>query len=41
MRCSRESDSNEIDKSDMQNKKHDEERTSTHRGIVIDLTAEE
>jgi hypothetical protein len=40
MRRSRESDSNEIDESDLQDEKHDEQRTSTHRGIVIVLRAE-
>jgi hypothetical protein len=40
MRFSRESFSNEIDESDPQSEKHDEQRTSTFRGIVIDLRAE-
>jgi hypothetical protein len=34
-------DSNEIDESDVQNSKHDEQRISTSRGIVIDLRPEE
>jgi heat shock protein HspQ len=33
-------DSNEIDESDLQNEKHDEQRISTFRGIVIDLRPE-
>jgi hypothetical protein len=33
-------DPNEIDESDRQYKKHDEQRISTCRGIVIDLRAE-
>jgi hypothetical protein len=37
MRFSRESFSNEINKSDSQIKKHDEQRISTFRGIVIDV----
>jgi hypothetical protein len=37
MRRSRESFSNEIDESDLQNEKHDEQRISACRGIVIDL----
>jgi hypothetical protein len=31
-----ESDSNEIDESDSQSEKHDEQRISTFRGIMID-----
>jgi hypothetical protein len=38
MRVSRESFSNEIDRSDLQDKKQDEQRTSAFRGIVINLT---
>jgi hypothetical protein len=34
-------DSNEIDESDLQFKKHDEQRISTSRGIVIDLRPQE
>jgi hypothetical protein len=34
-------DSNETDESDSQCEKHDEQRISTPRGIVIDLRAEE
>jgi hypothetical protein len=41
MRFSRESFSNEIDENDSQSEKHDEQRISTFRGIVIDLIAEE
>jgi hypothetical protein len=37
MRLSRESFSNEIDESDLQFKKHDEQRTSTFRGKMIDV----
>jgi hypothetical protein len=37
MRTNRESASNEIDESKMQHEKHDEQRTWTRRGIVIDL----
>jgi hypothetical protein len=37
MHFSRESFSNEIDESDSQNEKHDEQRISTSRGIVIDV----
>jgi hypothetical protein len=33
-------ESNQIDESDLQFAKHDEQRTSTLRGIVIDLRAE-
>ena len=40
MSRSRELFSNEIDESDSQDEKHDEQRTSTPRGIVIDLRAE-
>jgi hypothetical protein len=40
MRFSRESFSNEIDESDTQYKKHNEQRISTFRGIVIDLRVE-
>jgi hypothetical protein len=40
MRFSRELFSNEIDESDRQFEKHDEQRISTFRGIVIDLGAE-
>jgi hypothetical protein len=40
MRLSRESFSNEIDESERQIEKHDEQRISTHRGIVIDLRPE-
>jgi hypothetical protein len=40
MRFSRGSFSNEIDESDSQYKKHDEQIISTFRGIVIDLRAE-
>jgi hypothetical protein len=36
----RESFSNEIDESDSQDEKHDEQRLSTFRGTVIDLRAE-
>jgi hypothetical protein len=41
MRCSCESFLNKIDESDLQHEKHDEQRISTLRGIVIDLRAEE
>jgi hypothetical protein len=41
MRLSRESGSNEIDESDMQTEKHDEQRTSTPRGIMIDSRPDE
>jgi hypothetical protein len=41
MHFSRESFSNEIDKSEWQHAKHDEQRISTPRGIVIDSRAEE
>jgi heat shock protein HspQ len=41
MRFSREPFSNEIDESDLQFKKHDEQRISTFRGIVIDLRPQE
>jgi hypothetical protein len=41
MRRSCESVSNEIDESEWQYEKHDEQRISTSRGIVIDLRAEE
>jgi hypothetical protein len=34
-------ESNEIDKNDVHFEKHDEQRISTCRGIVIDLRAEE
>jgi hypothetical protein len=37
MRFSREPFSNEIDESDWQHEKHDEQRTSAFRGTVIDL----
>jgi hypothetical protein len=37
MRVSRQSFSNEIDESDLQYEKHNEQRTSAFRGIVIDL----
>jgi hypothetical protein len=40
MRRSRESFSNETDESNLQYEKHDEQRISTFRGIVIDLRAE-
>jgi hypothetical protein len=40
MRRSCESCSNEIDESDSQYEKHNEQRISTPRGIVIDLRAE-
>jgi hypothetical protein len=36
MRLSRETFSNEIDESDLQYEKHDEQRISTFRGMVID-----
>jgi hypothetical protein len=36
IRVNRESDSNVIDESDLQYEKHDEQRTSTFRGITID-----
>jgi hypothetical protein len=36
IRLNRESDSNEIDESDLQDEKHDEQRISTVRGIMID-----
>jgi hypothetical protein len=36
MRVNRDSDSNEIDESDAQYEKHDEQRISTVRGIMID-----
>jgi hypothetical protein len=36
IRVNREFDSNEIDESDRQKKKHDEPRISTPRGITID-----
>jgi hypothetical protein len=37
MRFSRESFSNEVDESDRQNEKHDEQRDSAFRGIMIDV----
>jgi hypothetical protein len=37
MRFSRESFSNKTDESDAQHQKHDEQRISTSRGIVINL----
>jgi hypothetical protein len=37
MHFSRESFSNEIDESGLQFEKHDEQRISTSRGIVIDV----
>jgi hypothetical protein len=40
MRLSRESFSNEIDESELQHEKHDEQRISKFRGIVIDSSAE-
>jgi hypothetical protein len=40
MRFSRESFSNEIDESDRQHKRHDEQRISMFRAIVIDLRVE-
>jgi hypothetical protein len=40
MRLSRELFSNEIDESELQHGKHDEQRISKFRGIVIDLKAE-
>jgi hypothetical protein len=36
IRVIRDSDSNEIDESDSQYEKHDEQRSSTFRGIMID-----
>jgi hypothetical protein len=36
MRINRDSDSNEIDESDVQDEKHSEQRLSTLRGIMID-----
>jgi hypothetical protein len=36
IRVNRESDSNKIDESDLQSQKHDEQRISTFRGIIID-----
>jgi hypothetical protein len=36
IRFNRESDSNEIDESDLQDEKHDDPRISTFRGISID-----
>jgi hypothetical protein len=41
MRLSSESVSNEIDESDLQSEKHDEQRICIQRGIVIDLRKEE
>jgi hypothetical protein len=38
IRVNREFDSNEIDKSDLQFEKHDEQRISTLDGITIDLS---
>jgi hypothetical protein len=38
--CDSDFDLNEIDENDLQFEKHDEQRTSTLRGIVIDLRAE-
>jgi hypothetical protein len=40
MRLSRESFSNEIDESEWQYEKHEEQRISTSQGIVIDLKPE-
>jgi hypothetical protein len=40
MRFSRTSLSNEIDERNAQYEKHDEQRTSTPRGTMIDLTVE-
>jgi hypothetical protein len=40
MFCGCESFSNEIDESDLQFEKHDEQRISMFRGIVIDLRVE-
>jgi hypothetical protein len=40
MRFNRESDSIEIDESDLQSLKHDEPRTSTFRGISIECNDE-
>jgi hypothetical protein len=40
IRVNRESFSNKIDESDLQDEKHSEQRISTDRGIVIDLTGE-
>jgi hypothetical protein len=40
IRVNRDSDSNEIDESDLQSKKHDEQRFSTVRGIMIDSSDE-
>jgi hypothetical protein len=37
MRLSRESSSNEIDESDMQFEKHEEQRISAFRGMVMDV----
>jgi hypothetical protein len=36
IRVNRDSDSNEIDESDLQHEKHSEQRISTLRGIMID-----
>jgi hypothetical protein len=36
IRVNRDSDSNEIDESDLQDEKHNEQRISTFRGIMID-----
>jgi hypothetical protein len=36
IRVNRDSDSNEIDERDLQDEKHDEQRISTVRGIMID-----
>jgi hypothetical protein len=41
MRINSESVSNEIDESDMQYEKHDEQRIWTWRGIVIELREEQ
>jgi hypothetical protein len=41
MRVNSESVSNEIDESDLQDEKHDEQRIWTWRGIVIDLREEQ
>jgi hypothetical protein len=40
MRHNRESFSNEIEESDLQSEKHDEQKILTVRGIVIDSRAE-
>jgi hypothetical protein len=41
MRVNSESVSNEIDESDLHQKKHSEQRISTWRGIVIDVREEQ